>query len=269
MVLHAAIANHQGDDDKDGHWRDITYAMVKRNDNDADSTAELRLVTLDLGATQPDQFHDSRFTVVQKGNVSLKMAKDFFRGLSEKEGFSAMRVMAHAFKYDEEQQGVQSNKASEAGERRKSRNRLSKLIGKLKLTDKNDDTVTNATEDLSKPAADDETESLPVWVYGNYWAKYDASAPGDVSRSKQVLMGIGARFGKSHRILDAFQTPPGEIKVRGSPIRLRTNDGEHSPRRLGFHFVRESPIEKHANLCCRASVTDISANFGANSSTRF
>ena len=65
----------------------------------------------------------------------------------------------------------------------------------------------------------------PVWVYGNWWAHYNQDKPDDPSLSKPLLMGVGARFGTSHNILHAAGSKPEQIDLRGSSIRIRTDDG--------------------------------------------
>lgn len=66
-----------------------------------------------------------------------------------------------------------------------------------------------------------ETATLPVWVYGNWWCHRDIRKAG----LHPHLMGVGARFGRTASPWDAVNTSPGKVHLRGSNIRLRTNDG--------------------------------------------
>jgi hypothetical protein len=86
--------------------------------------------------------------------------------------------------------------------------------------------LSTAVKNMALGEKDGRNEGLPVWVYGNYWAEYDSEYPGDVSRSKEVLMGVGARFGTTSSILDVANARPGQISIRGSTIRISTDDGK-------------------------------------------
>ncbi|KAI1384811.1 HET-domain-containing protein [Hypoxylon trugodes] len=69
---------------------------------------------------------------------------------------------------------------------------------------------------------EDETTHLPVWLYGNWWAEYKPSAPGDTAPLR--LMGVGARFGKTQSHLDALNNSPNQISLRGSYLGICTTD---------------------------------------------
>ncbi|OTA97779.1 hypothetical protein M434DRAFT_65246 [Hypoxylon sp. CO27-5] len=73
---------------------------------------------------------------------------------------------------------------------------------------------------------DSETADLPVWLYGNWWAEYEPSAPGDTKPLR--LMGVGARFGKTQSHFDALNTRPDQVHLRGSNLGICTNDGNRS-----------------------------------------
>lgn len=66
-----------------------------------------------------------------------------------------------------------------------------------------------------------ETAHLPVWLYGNWWCSRDIRKAG----LHPSLVGVGARFGRTSSPWDAVNTVPGHVHIRGSNIRLRTNDG--------------------------------------------
>lgn len=76
-------------------------------------------------------------------------------------------------------------------------------------------------------------DSLPVWLYGNFWA--DSKPKENEAQSHLRLMGIGARFGSSPMPSDAFGSNPGEISLRGSAIGISTSDGECSRYELGWY----------------------------------
>lgn len=71
---------------------------------------------------------------------------------------------------------------------------------------------------------DEAPQDMPVWLYANWWASADPKV-----QSNFRFMGIGARFGKSASHFDAFGSKPGEVHLRGSLIRVCTNDGEGMP----------------------------------------
>lgn len=72
--------------------------------------------------------------------------------------------------------------------------------------------------DLNEPA-----DGMPVWLYGNWWAAGPPKGDGDSSHLH--FMGVGARFGPSPRISDAYDTKDGDAHLRGSAIRVCTTDG--------------------------------------------
>ncbi|KAK4248959.1 putative heterokaryon incompatibility protein [Corynascus novoguineensis] len=81
---------------------------------------------------------------------------------------------------------------------------------------------------------DDPDEDMPVWVYGNWWA---VGPPGDVGEmSPMRLVGIGARFGRTPRIQDAYGSNDGDLHLRGSAIGVCTTDDsalfQHVPGRI-------------------------------------
>jgi len=67
-------------------------------------------------------------------------------------------------------------------------------------------------------------DTLPVWLYGNWWAESEPRQDGDLSHLR--LVGVGARFGRSESHFDAFNVKPGDISLRGSAIGICTSDGE-------------------------------------------
>lgn len=67
-----------------------------------------------------------------------------------------------------------------------------------------------------------ETLDSPVWVYGNWWCHRDVRKAGLLPH----LVGVGARFGRTASPWDAVNTSPGKVHLRGSNIRLFTNDGK-------------------------------------------
>lgn len=72
--------------------------------------------------------------------------------------------------------------------------------------------------DLSEPPDD-----MPVWLYGNWWGAGPSKGGGDSSHLR--FMGVGARFGRSPRIFDAWDTDNDQVHLRGSAIRVCTTDG--------------------------------------------
>lgn len=81
-----------------------------------------------------------------------------------------------------------------------------------------------ASSDLEAIEGESSTDAMPVWVYGNYWA--ESSPKADSDRSHLRLVGIGARFGRSESHFDAFNLPPGDLRLCGSPITVCATDGE-------------------------------------------
>lgn len=92
----------------------------------------------------------------------------------------------------------------------------------------------------------DPTENLPVWVYGNFW---EGSVPKTTGRPIQtVLMGIGARFGTSHKSTGAFKCRQGEMSLRGSAIRICTTDGTSNLllwESMHAYSDKDSPMFSH------------------------
>ena len=72
---------------------------------------------------------------------------------------------------------------------------------------------------------DNNIGDMPVWVYGNYWAREWPGSQGAGER-KLVLMGIGARFATSKSILDTVDLPKDQLRISGSPIGITTDDGQ-------------------------------------------
>jgi hypothetical protein len=77
------------------------------------------------------------------------------------------------------------------------------------------------------------TATMPVWVYGNWWCHCEATKKG--LRLDAHLMGIGARFGLTARAKDAVNQEPGTVQLRGSCIRLCTNDSRFPIRQSGLN----------------------------------
>ncbi|KAL7626469.1 hypothetical protein AAE478_003241 [Parahypoxylon ruwenzoriense] len=69
---------------------------------------------------------------------------------------------------------------------------------------------------------EDESADMPVWLYGNWWADDEPSAPGDTTHLR--LMGVGARFGKTQSHFDAFNCRPNQINLRGSHLGICASD---------------------------------------------
>lgn len=80
-----------------------------------------------------------------------------------------------------------------------------------------------AMPNLEALTIENETDCLPVWLYGNWWA---ASEPKE-DFSHLRLMGIGARFGKTGNQLDAFNTESGQANICGSPLGICTTEGAY------------------------------------------
>jgi hypothetical protein len=81
--------------------------------------------------------------------------------------------------------------------------------------------IAMAEMELGSRDLETETADSPVWVYGNWWCHRDIRKAG----LHPHLMGVGARFGRTASPWDAVNTRPGKVHIRGSNIRLRTNDG--------------------------------------------
>lgn len=82
------------------------------------------------------------------------------------------------------------------------------------------------TPDLKSLGLDDRDPpiDMPVWLYGNWWAAASPKGDGDISHAR--LVGIGARFGRTQSVFDAFGNKAGEVHLRGSGISICTTDGK-------------------------------------------
>jgi len=79
-------------------------------------------------------------------------------------------------------------------------------------------------QQLEALALENPTDSLPVWVYGNYWAEPREKKGGNGYDLR--LMGVGARFGKSGMPFDAFNAKAGEFSFCGSSVGMCVSDGK-------------------------------------------
>ncbi|KAK2732732.1 hypothetical protein FQN57_002486, partial [Myotisia sp. PD_48] len=64
------------------------------------------------------------------------------------------------------------------------------------------------------------SDTMPVWIYGNWWA--ESQSKEDIKSSKICLVGIGARFGQSQSHFDVFGGKKGDVKLCGSTIAVST-----------------------------------------------
>jgi hypothetical protein len=230
MVLRAAIANLQPDDDKQSRWRYFQYAMVKRNPSDEDQTAQRLMIIRDLGTRCPAIHQEPDTIVMTDSDKDIKMVQDFVqRFLDLADGKATNPVIAHTFRYIDSKH--KQPYRDTAKPEKDTSNRLSAVFSKLKRTSSK---VVPAPQSTKSTLELQDTEmnlqhtdlNLPVWIYGNTWAEYNKDDVDDVSRSKKRVMGFGARFGTSHRIMDAVNNPPGIARLRGSFVQIYTDDGK-------------------------------------------
>lgn len=85
---------------------------------------------------------------------------------------------------------------------------------------------------------DEPPDDMPVWLYGNWWAAAPPKGGGDSSHLR--FMGVGARFGRSPSIFDAYNTKKGSAQLRGSVIRVCTTDGTCTMQELSVRSNRLS-----------------------------
>lgn len=225
MILRAAIANLQPDDDKQGRWRYFRIVMLKRNPDDEDHAARPFMIVRDLGFNQP-AVHQEPDTIVLGGlGKSITFVQDFVQSAFDNSN-RTNPVVAHTFRYTKDKDR-QHQKEVYHSDKEKG-NKISCMFSKLKIGLK-EKTTTNQQATIAKEAQEpqmDETQmkDLPVWIYGNTWAEFNKSNVQDFSRAKKCVMGFGARFGTSHRIMDAVNNPSGIARLRGSFIQIYTGD---------------------------------------------
>jgi hypothetical protein len=191
MVLRSAIANCEADSGDTGRWREFTNIKV----HDGTKISDM-LCVRDLGAHRPNYFHVSPLILDGTGHT-VESAGELTKGALGQNGSGPPVLAFTHYRVD------RSTKA--------------------------DEDLSNAVKKMTIRGDNAGNQGLPVWVYGNYWAEYDPKYPGDVSRSKELLMGIGARFGTTGSILDVANARPGQMSLRGSTIRIGIDDGK-SPK---------------------------------------
>lgn len=225
MILRAAIANLQADDDKQSRWRYFRIVMLKRNPTDEDRAAKPFMIVRDIGFNQP-AIHQEPDTVVMGGTgKSIQFVQDFVQ--SAFDNFNKTNpVVAQTFRYTKHKDKQPQKEAFSRDDTKGSElsGIFSELDIKSKETTPTDEQVT-ITKGAQEPQMDEtQTKDLPVWIYGNTWAEFDKSDVYDLSKTKQCVMGFGARFGTSHRIMDAVNNPSGIARLRGSFIQIYTSD---------------------------------------------
>ncbi|KAJ2977764.1 hypothetical protein NQ176_g4188 [Zarea fungicola] len=269
-VLRAAIANMQPDDAKIGRWRYFRYVLVKRDPEDDDLAAERMLMIRDIGFHQPDLHQEPDTMILAGSGMGMNLVKDFTRSLVDQFGTAEMPLIAHTVPSIDTGGSEDGPRIDAPSSDEKKSNRLSSVFSKLNIASKKKAVTSRSTSEPANTSLslEHETTNLPVWVYGNNWAEYDKSDVNDISKSKKCIMGFGARFGTSHRIMDAVNNPAGVVRFRGSYVQIYTDDfsplapliPSRLPERdasseLSIHRIRSWIHNCHTNhAICRAMI---------------